>query len=344
MNIGILTHPQETNYGGILQCYALSTFLTKMGHNTIVIRREPNKQFFLWEWIRTLLSKLHVPRYYKPNVIDRGVQIRPFVERYINRTVPIRSNSDMRKVCRKYELDAVIVGSDQVWRESYALRFGYNYFLDFVPDDVIKASYAASFGLSEWNYTKEQTNTIKKLLSRFKGISVREEDAITLIKNNTGLDAIQLVDPTMLLTQEDYNKITSPRLLSEQYVFVYWLGEKEKVLNDVEEYRKKGYKIIEVYLRDEKEQISVEDWLSYIKYADLVLTDSFHGCVFSIINKTPVEVFRNHSGGNGRMYSLFNMLNVQRARIHSSDYSRIEPLLLKEIRKSKDYLIDFLTK
>ena len=335
MNIGILTHPQETNYGGILQCYALSTFLTKMGHDTIVIRREPNKQFFLWEWIRALLRRLHFPRYYKPNVIDRGVQIRPFVERYINRTVPIRSNSDMRKVCTKYGLKAVLVGSDQVWRTSYAMRFGYNYFLDFVPKDVIRASYAASFGLSEWNYTKDQTNTIKKLLSRFKGISVREEDAITLIKDNTGLDAIQLVDPTMLLTQEDYNKITSPRLLSEQYVFVYWLGEKEKVLNDVEEYRKKGYKIIEVYLRDEKEQISVEDWLSYIKYADLVLTDSFHGCVFSLLFNTPFRVYQNLSGGMGRIASLFKQFDIKDD--FSLDYSLVRSTMNRYSAVSKDF-------
>lgn len=342
MRIGILTHPQGSNYGGILQCYALSTFLTKLGHDTIVIRREPNKQFFLWEWVRSLLRRLHFPRYYNPSVIDKGVKIRPFVKKYIKRTPPIRSNRDMYKVCAKYGLNAVIVGSDQVWRHSYAMNFGFNYFLDFVTENVIKASYAASFGLSEWHYTKEQTNTIKKLLSRFKGISVREDDAIKLIKDNTGLDAIQLVDPTMLLTQEDYNKISSPRLLSEQYVFVYWLGEKEKISNEVEEYRKKGYIVIEVYLREEKEQISVEDWLSYIKYADIILTDSFHGCVFSILYERIFKVFDNASGGNGRITSLCKLLDVNTTPVDNSSYSKDTLLYLRE--KTRIYINNILSK
>ena len=340
MKIGILTHPQGSNYGGILQCYALCTYLRKLNHEPIVIQRIANRSFFLWEWTRSLLKALHFPRYYKPNVIDRGVHIRPFVEKYLNRTVPIRSNCDMRKVCTKYGLKAVIVGSDQVWRTSYAMRFGYNFFLDFVPENVIRASYAASFGLSEWNYTKEQTNTIKKLLSRFKGISVREEDAITLIKDNTGFDAIQLVDPTMLLTQEDYNKITSPRLLSGQYVFVYWLGDKKDIKEQVDKYKNEGYRVLELYLRDECEQVSVEDWLSYIKFADLVLTDSFHGTVFSIKFERKFKVFENNSGGNGRILSLCKMFGINANKEVLCYNGEGDFITLRE--KSRDFINNIL--
>lgn len=307
MKIGILTHPQSSNYGGILQCYALCTYLRKLNHEPIVIQRVADKSFFLWSIVRNILRVCHFPRYYHPETVDRMVNIRPFIQKHLVRTEPVNSQNKMKKVCKMYGLDAVIVGSDQVWRHDYAMKYGFNYFLDFVPDDVVKASYAASFGLSDWQYTHRETEIIKQLLDRFKGISVREEDAVSLIKDNTGKNALQLIDPTMLLKQEDYCNITSHRLVKEKYVFVYWLGDKNLIASAIERYKTEGYTIVNINLRDICEQISVEDWLSYIKYADYVITDSFHGCVFSIIFERQFIAFGNKSGGNSRIKSLCKM-------------------------------------
>ena len=311
MKIGILTHPQGSNYGGILQCYALCTYLKKLGHEPIVIQRVADKSFFLWSIVRNILKTLHFPRYYHPDEIDRMANIRPFIQKHLARTEPVNSQNKMKKVCKKYGLDAVIVGSDQVWRHDYAMKYGFNYFLDFVPDDVVKASYAASFGLSDWQYTHRETEIIKQLLDRFKGISVREEDAVSLIKDNTGKNALQLIDPTMLLKQEDYDNITNHRLVKEKYVFVYWLGDKNLIASAIERYKTEGYTIVNINLRDICEQISVEDWLSYIKYADYVITDSFHGCVFSIIFERQFIAFGNKSGGNSRIKSLCKMFGFE---------------------------------
>lgn len=311
MKIGILTHPQSTNYGGILQCYALCTYLRKLNHEPIVIQRVADKSFFLWSIVRNILRVCHFPRYYHPETVDRMVNIRPFIQKHLARTEPVNSQNKMKKVCKKYGLDAVIVGSDQVWRHDYAMKYGFNYFLDFVPDDVVKASYAASFGLSDWQYTHRETEIIKQLLDRFKGISVREEDAVSLIKDNTGKNALQLIDPTMLLKQEDYDNITSHRLLKEKYVFVYWLGDKNLIASAIESYKTEGYTIVNINLRDICEQISVEDWLSYIKYADYVITDSFHGCVFSILFERQFIAFGNKSGGNNRIKSLCKMFGFE---------------------------------
>ena len=246
MKIGILTHPQGSNYGGILQCYALCTYLKKLGHEPIVIQRVADKSFFLWSIVRNILKTLHFPRYYHPDEIDRMANIRPFIQKHLARTEPVNSQNKMKKVCKKYGLDAVIVGSDQVWRHDYAMKYGFNYFLDFVPDDVVKASYAASFGLSDWQYTHRETEIIKQLLERFKGISVREEDAVSLIKDNTGKNALQLIDPTMLLKQEDYDNITNHRLVKEKYVFVYWLGDKNLIASAIERYKTEGYTIVNI--------------------------------------------------------------------------------------------------
>lgn len=341
MKIGILTHPLAANYGGVLQCYALNTYLRKLGYDTIVIDRKSNKSFFIKRIIRNILKALHHPRYYHPNQVDRTVNIRPFIEKNITTTSPINTSKEINKICNKYDLKAVIVGSDQVWRYSYAMKFGYNYFLDFVPDNVIKISYAASFGLNKWYYTAEQTEKIKNLLSKFKALSIREDEGIDLLKQNTGLQAVHLIDPTLLLDIEDYDKITSNRLINEKYIFVYWLGDKSDIINSINRYENKGYKIVSIYLRDNRPQESIGDWLSLIKNADLVITDSFHGCVFSIIFNVPFINYSNDSGGNGRIRSLFKQLGIENKLINPEaalDYTVVNTIIKSEQQKSNEYL------
>lgn len=340
MRVGILTHPQSVNYGGILQCYALFTYLRKIGHEPVVIQREADRSFFLWELARSFLRAIHFPRYYTPNKVDRSINIRPFIEKYLERTKLIRSQSQMRRVCGDYQLNAVIVGSDQVWRKSFALKFGYNYFLDFVQEGIKRMSYAASFGLSEWEYDLKETATIKPLLSSFSGISVREKEAVSLLKTNAGVDAIQHIDPTLLLSADDYSKIASKKLLKESYVFVYWLGAKEQIFDRIRILEEGGKKVVSLFLRDNQEQISIENWLSYIKNADLIITDSFHGCVFSILFERKFEVFNNDSGGNDRISSLLNLLEINNTS--AVDYLQVKNTIDKLRKSATNYLFEKL--
>lgn len=346
MKIGILTHPQHCNYGGILQCYALSEYLKKLGHEPIVIRREPNRPIFIKRWLLTLLRGLRIPRYYQSNRIDRTVNIRPFVGEYLNRTHPICSDKQMFRVCKEYNLDAVIVGSDQVWRRSFAKGYGYNYFLDFVPEDVVKLSYAASFGINDWQYTQEETEKICSLIQRFISISVREEEALALCNIKMHIDAEWLIDPTLLLTSQEYSVITSSRRINERYVFVYWLGDKSQINEELAKYKNLGYKIVELYLRDEHEQMSVQDWLSYIKYADRIITDSFHGVVFSILFEKSFSIYKNESGGTGRLFSLMKLLEVSYSidLDKGLDYVTLSEKLWKLREKSRIYLTKSLVR
>lgn len=342
MRIGILTHPQYANYGGILQCYALSEYLKKLGHTPFVIKRENNRPFLLKRWIVSLLHFLRIPRYYHPNKVDRTLNMRPFVKQYLNLTHPVYNDKQIRELCYEYGLTAVIVGSDQVWRRSFALNYGYNYFLDFVPPHIIKASYAASFGLDVWDYTKEETLRIQQLLNKFSFISVREESAVVLLKNNLNINAEWVIDPTLLLTSDDYDKITSRRLVEEKYIFVYWLGYKTTIQKYIENYESEGYSIININLKEERVQESIEDWLSYIKYADFVVTDSFHGVVFSIIFKKKFFMFKNDSGGNSRLASLMKVLQVTPELFESNqtlDYDVIENRINLLREESKDFLL-----
>ncbi len=344
MKIGILTHPQGVNYGGILQCYALCHSLGKLGHRTIVLRRERNRSNFLWEFARNLLKRFHFPRYYNKEFIDKSQNIRRFVEAHLERTSPIKSNNAILNVCKKQCLDAVIVGSDQVWRRDFALCFGYNYFLDFVPKDVKKMSYAASFGLSEWEYTLDETANIKKLIDRFCGVSLREESGVKLCEDNLNINPIQLIDPTMLLNVEDYNSLASKRQITDKYVFIYWLGDKNEAGNLKTEYEAKGYRVEIVNLRDNNILPSVEQWLSYIKYSNLVITDSFHGCVFSILYEKSFILKSNASGGVSRLKSLLNMLDIQWTDgVISPDYEAVDLKINAFRQQANEFLIKGLS-
>ena len=303
MNLG------HINYGGILQCFALSTYLKLLGHEPLVIRRVPNKSNIIKRILRSFLKQLGL-KHFNQVLPDRAANVRSFVEENLNRTAVIDSHSLMNKVCNQYQLEAVLVGSDQVWRRDFAINFGFDYFLDFVPSNVIKASYAASFGLNTWDYTNDESKIIKRLLQDFRGISVREKEAVGLCKSHLEMDAELLIDPTMLLNDSIYGKYSSDRIIQDKYVFVYWLGDLNDISKYVSEYESLGYKVKVITLRGNHVVDSVEDWLSYIKYADIVLTDSFHGCVFSMLFHKQFVAYCNKSGGYGRIQSLFESMGI----------------------------------
>ena len=336
MKIAILTHPLGANYGGILQAYAFSTYLTSQGHDVVVLNRQSELPW-LKSKVRDLLISLHHPRYNNP----RFKNLKEFVKKYINYSKPLPSTSSLTKFLRDNEIDSVIVGSDQVWRKDFAMGYGFNYFLDFVPDDLLKISYAASFGLSEWQYSEEQTTVIKKLLSSFVGVSVREFEGQSLCAKNLGILPTHVLDPTLLLDSSLYEKIASRPLSDEPYIFVYWLGLETEKQKAIQTSCPSDFKIIDLSLRGADSLVSIEDWLSYILHAEKVITDSFHGSVFSILFKKQFIVSENKSGGNGRLNSLFQMLNIDPSR-KEIDYSSVYKILQSHRQTSYNYLNDVL--
>lgn len=332
MKIAILTHPLLTNYGGILQAYALSEYLRGQGSQVTILNRQTNLPF-IKRWIKYFLVAIHHPRYNYP----RYKHLSMFVRTYINCSKRLYTSAQMMKHIISNKFDLVVVGSDQVWRADFTKGYGYDYFLDFVPDNVAKASYAASFGLSEWNYTKKETDRIRLLLSRFNAVSVREDVGVELCKKHLQVNAEHVLDPTMLLNAEDYAAVISPRLVEEDYVFVYWLGTKEEKRKALANVNIGSKRIIDISLRGTDTLIPIEDWLSYIKHADYIVTDSFHGCVFSILFQKQFSIWANDSGGNGRLKSLFTMLGIDTAQKHI-DYVKITESLRLHRERSCEFI------
>lgn len=306
MNILILTHPLGTNYGGMLQCYALSTILERMGHNVEVMDRRTYLPVYK-RVLRSFLSMVGHPRYNNP----KFKKMMPFVSNHLKLTPALYTSKACTSYCKKNDINAVVVGSDQVWRRDFALKYDFDYFLSFAPSNLKKISYAASLGFSEWQYNETETDIIKENLRSFSGISLREEDVLKLFHENTGFQPENVLDPTLVLNAKDYDELCSPRLVEGKYIFVYWLWNKTKIYETLEAVPNlEHYKVIDLSMLEGNDFCSVYDWLSYIKYADYVITDSFHGCAFSIIYERSFNYVHKPEVFDGRRTSLFNFLKI----------------------------------
>ena len=327
MRIGILTLPLHTNYGGILQAYALQTVLERMGHDVKVIDYDylyprPTYWKLIKRYIKTILGMQTLSVNYEKN-LNKPEQIKrkytqPFINKYIHR-LPIK-NIDID--LSENMFDCIVVGSDQVWRPEYNRNIC-NMFLDFAETwNIKRIAYAASFGTETWNVSVEESIRCKELLHLFNMISVREKSAVKLCQHFFDINVHQTLDPTLLLSKEDYIDMLSINNMpkSNGNMFVYLLDdteEKRKMVNHIA--AKKKLVAFDVNLSQGKQatnrilpQPPVEKWIRGFLDAECVVTDSFHACVFSIIFNKPFVVCVNERRGATRFYSLFNQLALEK--------------------------------
>lgn len=336
MKIGILTLPLHTNYGGILQAYALQTVLERMGHEVVVFDT-PNEYSLppLWKlplcFAKRIVmkclgksQKVFIERYlnHERRVISQYIQ--PFVDTHIHRKV-ICSFKELKAT----DYDAIVVGSDQVWRSIYFSPMWFhqpidNAFLAFSEKwNVKRLAYAASFGTDEWEYTDEETVRCKDLIGKFNAISLREEGGVELCRKYFNVMVQHVLDPTMLLSVDDYmalfRKCNTSK--SQGNLLVYVLDETSELselVNDiVTEKHLVPFSVNNPHEADENKPLedrikpSVETWLRGFFDAELIVTDSFHACVFSIIFKKQFIVVGNKSRGMSRFESLLKMFGLE---------------------------------
>ena len=302
MRIGIITLSLHFNYGGILQAYALQVALRNLGHEPINIVK---KAVSLREKLRTFLYEITpYASFIRQNintVKDIGFLNYGFIEA-----------NDFHALC---------VGSDQVW------RMGGNdinrYFLDILgkkKGKIIKFSYAASFGLDQWPFNDVVTPKIKRALQDFHSVSVRETSGIYLCEKYMGLNAIRVLDPTMIIPIENYIKhiSSSPFKTNKKHAFIYFLDSKsednlyccDQILSKMEYELVQGNKNSNV-LRKFYFSGGVNDWLAGIYHCEKIVTDSFHGCVFAILFHKDFYVLTNDGGGNSRIETLLRLFNLE---------------------------------
>lgn len=338
MKIGILTQPLHTNYGGLLQAYALQVVLRRMGHDAWTEDRKPNPLTVLDKmkrlgFIRSLFGKQKI---WIPNKEEELI-IAQHTNRFIRENLQITESisSTSKKQLEKYNFNAYVVGSDQVWRPKYSYGIG-NYFLDFVKKrNIKKIAYAVSFGVDDWEYTDKQTKKCRNLAQKFDAISVREDSAIGLCKNKLGVEAIHVLDPTMLLDKQDYIKLVEKDNILENRdsLMTYILDKshvKSDIVNKVEQVLK--LKTHSVMPKDKFENVgsekindcvfpAVTEWIRGFMDAEFVVTDSFHGTVFSIIFNKPFIVIVNEERGITRFRSLLKKFDLEERIIDTNNVS-----------------------
>lgn len=323
MKIGILTFHWAQNYGAVLQCYALKCKLEEMGHDVYIIDRIPKYRGFL--------RKLYHRFSYK----YWGAWI-PFSR--FNRYVLIPKT-------RTEELDAVVVGSDQVWRWNL---MGYTYFLDFVDGSKTrKYAYAASFGLSHWTDNGLDTERVRALLNEFRAISVRERTGVKICREQFGVEAQLVMDPTLLFDAAFYerNLLGNFPPVCRHRIVSYILGEEnvEQCLAISHWADEKSLEYVDLFwtrtgfpaLKQQGKKFfhfTVSEWLDEIRGAEVVITNSFHCTVFAILFRKPFVVLNNQSGGSDRLKTLLDALGLGDRFFSSvSDYPRLWKRLYQPI-------------
>lgn len=315
MKIGILTQPLKSNYGGILQNWALQQVLIKLGHEPITIDVLPRDLPFKEYIIANILSfvKLFIPN--KVSSYHHLFMQRPkLFDTFIKDNIVTTSIYRRRKasIIHDYRIDALLVGSDQVWRPKYNIGCLDDMFLKFVEGITCpKASYAASFGVDTWEYSAKQTLRYKKLISKFDRVSVREQSGVKLCEVYFNVNAVQVLDPTLLLEKKDYIELIeqTPHVLDEPFLAAYVLNLSEEIELKIKRLAKEQGLKPYIIQADSCATLSVEQWLSIFRDADYIVTDSFHGSVFSYIFGKKFEFIVNQTRGASRFQQIEELVN-----------------------------------
>jgi len=346
--VGILTLPGYFNYGNRLQAYATQEVIKNLGFDPYILviknifskpkNSKINNILKLIIKLRKIPIKEICPRalnkikriiflYINKRIIKEREEIfKDFSKIYLKEIFYNNTKKSLKNLSNNY--DFFITGSDQVWNPFYTNSL---YFLSFANKDK-RIAYATSFGVS--NIPNKYINSYKNWLSGMKNISVRETIGSQIVHNLIREEVAVLIDPTLMLTKKEWLSISKrdTKKPEKDYILIYFLGEKTKKEN-----KKQIKKIIKYFnleivniadLNDkERYKISPDEFIDYINSASLVLTDSYHGVIFSILMKTPFVVFER----------------TERAKNSKSMFSRIETLLQKfklEYRKAGNIKLD----
>ena len=351
-NVGILNFYYENyNFGANLVAYSLLIAVKKLGYSAKIINYNPFPE-------QTVFQKACSLNFYK------------FRQNFLKMTKICRTKEDLIKL--NLQFDTFITGSDQVWRQLITGKNALHYFLDFVFKSKKRISYGASFGHNYWDGDEITTEKAKGLLGEFDSISVREREGLDILMDSFGIsNADCVLDPTLLLNQKDYDELTkySDNIKPERkYIAYYFLFDSAAGNNELEEKMREISKLTNfdtLNVKGKEDQIagekcfvynSIPNFLDYIKNSSFVITDSYHGVIFSIIYKKDFLCIGKKSKALSRFENLFSLLNINlNGRFLSSldevnkelfsknlDYKKVHEILEAEKEKSLNFLANSL--
>lgn len=341
MKLGILTQPLYCNYGGLLQAWALQQTLTRLGHDAWIIRRE-HTRYKDMNVFRSVASQLYhgamqmigrEKKIVKPTE-NQFQKIRINTNRFVdncygNLTPILHTDKQLAKYIERNPFDGYIVGSDQVWRPAYSPQLS-NYFLDFAEglSGIKRIAYAASFGVDYWDFNEKDTEMARRLAPMFDLLTVREDSGVKLLKDYLNVEGHHVLDPTMLMVKSDYEQLVKDTTCalkpSDGELFCYVLDPAKQVKNVIEACaegtQNRPYYCYASRRAKSEEDLNhieecvmppVEQWIKSFIDAKMVITDSFHGTVFSIIFNKPFWVVVNEDRGTARFTSLLSLFGLE---------------------------------
>ncbi len=354
MKIGIASCYEHHNYGSMLQAFATEKIVNKLGYEAITVAHHKPISYMTQSKTRYYYHKITNRDIVKSKIkiikgrieenkieeVVNGIRIRNsyfdnFSNNFFNLSDMMENREDLTRFASS--CDAFIVGSDQLWNPVNVEHDFYT--LTFVPDNIKKISYATSIGtISLPTY---QIKTYQKFLNRFNYISVREQNAVDLIRKlGINKDVHLVLDPTLLLTAEDWSTVQSENpFIDDDYIFCYFLGDNQWHRKVAEQVKKMtGYKIVTLPHLDEfiasdqnfgdikPYNVGPIEFVNLIRNAKYVCTDSFHGTCFSILNHKSFIDFnrfneKNSQSTNTRIDSLLSELGLQDRKIIDSNIS-----------------------
>lgn len=358
--VAYLTRHTVSNYGSVLQAYATQTALEKLGYNPVCINyyRSDEKPKELVKtllqcskWNKNVLTRLVFMVTQKPVYYFAGKRFEQY--RKIVKVTDKEYNCEQDLIDNPPQADVYMTGSDQVWNTITCDNIDPVYFLSFLQSNEKRIAYGASFGGS--TVKDSDKDTIKTLLNKYDSVSIRENSGVEIAKE-LGVNATQVLDPTFLLSKEEWEKIIPKRECKEKYVLVYQLHPNKNFDTYAKAFAKnKGLKLYRVshcihhIVRSGKFIYCppIQDFLWYIKNAEYFLTDSFHGTAFSIgLNTQFVDVLpKSYSE---RISSILSLIGYENRILKSYDdfaitdkkidFNLVNEIISKERKNSYDIL------
>lgn len=376
--IGLLS-VYNHNYGSILQAYAMQTVLRNAGNQveillykkTDLVKQAKRLLYFplleanvKMKW-KTLYCRVFQRETYRTVLASREEAFKKFIQDNMDFSQVYAGRDALIDGTRNY--DCFVLGSDQVWNP---MNLGGDFYtMTFIPDNKVKITYAPSFGVAK--IPDNQKVKTKQYLQRIDYISVRESDGTRIVKELTGRDVQQVVDPTILVDRTVWDEKRGERLIKDNYIFCYFISANAAYRAFAQRLAEKtGLKLVAIPHVDEfvkadqgfgdivPENVGPLQFVNLISNASYVCTDSFHGSVFSTLYERPFFTFSRYSGDgadstNSRLYSYLKLIDMEN-RMYKADHTIVESDLvppdfstakanIEKMRKeSKKYLFNAL--
>lgn len=360
MKVAILTITNGENYGNRLQNYSVQKVIKSLDLEVETIPNITNQNYINNNSIKQKIKRFLVYNYmnlkglnsYKFNNMLRYVKFKNFTNKYINQSeFYISDKSIPNDINKKY--DFFICGSDQIWNP----EFYFNSEIDFLTfaKKGKRIAYSPSFGISE--LPKDCKKNYKEWLSGMDYLSVREEAGARIIKELTGKEAQVLLDPTLMLSKNEWlmisNKPKIKKIFKNKFILTYFLGDRnsdiDNRINDIA--KENNLEIINLLDINDKYIYSVDpsEFIWLIDNCSLMCTDSFHGTVFSLIMKKPFIVFERigkETSMNSRLETLLNLFkmknriskNIKNTEVFNINFDHVDNIINEERKKTLKYL------